>query len=170
MRAGDGVAIEECEELPESIEERPVGKQTDTLVGVDRAWACGAAVGAAVGGRHRSVGRGGFVWIRAQETQLGALLISQTLLREGLIELNGSAVHLKQGTCWIQSSSSADRANIEQFCLKTTEMTNQLSKQLPILFLLIEQINPQIKTVSALFSQLIFCSNVCKHTHVLLCI
>lgn len=37
MRAGDGVAIEECEELAESVKEGPVGEQTDTLVGVDRA-------------------------------------------------------------------------------------------------------------------------------------
>lgn len=62
MWAGDGVAIEECEELAESIKERPVGQQTDTLVGVNRARGCGA-VGAAAGGCHRSVGGGGFVWI-----------------------------------------------------------------------------------------------------------
>lgn len=37
MRARDGVAIEECEELAESVKEGPVGEQTDTFVGVDRA-------------------------------------------------------------------------------------------------------------------------------------
>lgn len=35
MRARDGVTIEECEELSESVEERPVGEETDALVGVD---------------------------------------------------------------------------------------------------------------------------------------
>ncbi len=99
VRARDGVAIEECEELAESVKEGPVRKQTDTLVGVDRAW----GVSAAVGGCHRSVGGRGFVWIRAQETQLGALLISQTLRRVGLIELNGSTIHLQQGTSCITS-------------------------------------------------------------------
>lgn len=55
MRARDGVAIEEGEELAESIKERPVGEQTDTLVGVD-----GANVVVAGGGSSRS---GGFVCI-----------------------------------------------------------------------------------------------------------
>ncbi len=45
VRAGDGVAIEECKELAESVEEGPVGQQTDTLVGVDCAWGCGAVNG-----------------------------------------------------------------------------------------------------------------------------
>lgn len=51
MRSRDGVAIEECEELAESIKEGPVGEQTDTLVGVD--------------GSSCTVGGGGFVWILA---------------------------------------------------------------------------------------------------------
>lgn len=94
VRAGDRVAIEECEELAESVEEGPVGEQTDALVGVDWALGCGA-----VGGCHRGIGGGGggFVWILVQEAQLGALQISQTLLRVGLIELDGSTVHLKEG-------------------------------------------------------------------------
>lgn len=37
MRAGDGVAIEECEKLSERVKERPVGEEADTLVGVDGA-------------------------------------------------------------------------------------------------------------------------------------
>lgn len=45
------------------------------------------------------------IWV--QETELGALLISQTLLREGLIELNGSTVDLKQTTCRAHRSPSA---------------------------------------------------------------
>lgn len=97
MRTGDGIAIEECEELAESIKEGPVGKQTDALVGVDRAWGRGAISGA-VGCCCCSVEGGGFVWIWVQETKLGALMISQTLLRVALIELNSSTVHLKQGT------------------------------------------------------------------------
>lgn len=62
VRAGDGVAIEECEELAESIKEGPVGKQADTLVGVDRAGGGGVAGGSS----SRSVGGGGggFVGIR----------------------------------------------------------------------------------------------------------
>lgn len=51
MGTRDGVAIEECEELAESVEEGPVREQTDTLVGVD-----GADVGGAVGGSSRMVG------------------------------------------------------------------------------------------------------------------
>lgn len=92
MRARDGVAIQECEKLAESVKEGPVGKQTDALVGVDHALSCGAVYDC-----HRGIGGGGggLVWIRDQEAQLGALLISQTLLRVGLIELNGSTVHLK---------------------------------------------------------------------------
>lgn len=50
MRARDGVAIEECEELAESIKEWPVGEQTDTLVGVDQARGCRGAVSGAAGG------------------------------------------------------------------------------------------------------------------------
>lgn len=67
MRAGDRVAIEECEELAESVKEGPVGKQTDTLVGEDQAWGCGGAVSGAAGGCPLTVG-GGFGWIGAQET------------------------------------------------------------------------------------------------------
>lgn len=99
MRARDGVAIQECEKLAESVKEGPVGKQTDALVGVDQALSCGA-----VGDCHRGIGGGGgLVWIREQEAQLGALLISQTVLRVGLIELNGSTVHLKQGRSCVMS-------------------------------------------------------------------
>lgn len=107
MWARNGVAIEECQELAKSIKERPVGEQTDTLVGVDRAGVGGgcAAGGGAVSGCSCSVGGGGggFVWIQAQEAELGELLIGQTLLRVGLVELNGSTIHLKQETCWLHS-------------------------------------------------------------------
>lgn len=48
MRAGDGVAIKECEKLAERVKERPVGEETDTLVGVDGALGGGGAA-AAVG-------------------------------------------------------------------------------------------------------------------------
>lgn len=91
MRAWDGVAIEECEELAESVEEGPVREQADTLVGVD--WARAAVCGAAGASGHTAGGRG-FVWVGDQETQLGKLLISQALLWVGLIELNGSTVNL----------------------------------------------------------------------------
>lgn len=37
VRARDGVAIQEREELAESVKEGPVGEQADALVGVDRA-------------------------------------------------------------------------------------------------------------------------------------
>ena len=73
MRARDGVAIEECEELAESVEEGPVGEQADTLVGVDCA-GVSAAVRSAVG-ISWTVGGRRFVLFGAQETQLGALLI-----------------------------------------------------------------------------------------------
>lgn len=45
MGARNGAAIEECEELAESIKEGPVGEQTDTLVGIDRADVRGGIVG-----------------------------------------------------------------------------------------------------------------------------
>lgn len=117
MGAGDGVAIEECEELAESIKEGPVGEHTDTLVGVDGAWGCGGAVSGAAGGRPRTAGGGGFMWIRAQETQLGALLISQTLQREGLVELNGSTVDLKQGTELLDTQISICRCITYSNCM-----------------------------------------------------
>lgn len=99
VRAGDGVAIEEREELAESVEEGPVGEQADALVGVDRALGCGA-----VGGRRRGVGGGGggFVRIWAQEAQLRPLLISQTLVRVGLVELNGGTVDLQEGSSCVR--------------------------------------------------------------------
>lgn len=80
----DGVAVEEGEELAEGVKERPVREQTDALVGVD-----GALGGAAAAAAEEMV-RGG-----AAQAQAGALLIRQTLLREGLVELNGGAVDLK---------------------------------------------------------------------------
>lgn len=109
MRAGDGVAVEECEELAKSVEEGPVGEKTDALVGVNQAG--GGAVGAgggdaagcsrraAVGGRGGGAGGrgGGCVWIQAEEVELGELLVRQALLRVRLVELNGSTVHLEQG-------------------------------------------------------------------------
>lgn len=49
MRPGDGVAVEECEKLPEGVKERPVGEEADALVGVDGALG-GAAAAAAAGG------------------------------------------------------------------------------------------------------------------------
>lgn len=74
-----------------------MGEQTDALVGVDAALSDGAAAAAAAAGRDRG---GGFARIGAGEAQLGALLIGQTLLREGLIELDGGAVNLKhKGSC-----------------------------------------------------------------------
>lgn len=42
MRAGDGVAIEECQKLAKRIKERPVGEEADTFVGVDGALGGGA--------------------------------------------------------------------------------------------------------------------------------
>lgn len=97
MRAGDGVAIKECEELAERVKERPVGEEADTLVGVDGALGRGATAAATAVGRCRggAGGRGSAgVWVR--KAQLGALLIVQALQRESLIELNGSTVDLKQ--------------------------------------------------------------------------
>lgn len=84
MRAGDGVSIQECEELPEGIEEGPVGQQADALVGVD---------GAARTGRVR-VGK----LFCTQKAQPAELLVCQAFRRIGLIELDGSAVNLKQET------------------------------------------------------------------------
>lgn len=55
MRARDGVAIKECQELAKSIEEGPVGEQADALVGVD-----GAGAGSDVAG--------GFVWTWALQS------------------------------------------------------------------------------------------------------
>lgn len=57
MRARDGVAIQECKELAESIKEGPVREQTDTLVGVDQVTVGAAAVGGGRGGGGR---RGGW--------------------------------------------------------------------------------------------------------------
>lgn len=42
MRAGDGVAIKECEKLAKRVKEGPVGEEADTLVGVDGALGGGA--------------------------------------------------------------------------------------------------------------------------------
>lgn len=53
MRARDGVAIQECKELAESIKEGPVREQTDTLVGVDQVTVGAAAVGGGRGGGGR---------------------------------------------------------------------------------------------------------------------
>lgn len=71
-----------------------MGKQTDALVGVDGALGFGRAAGGA-GGCLRTAGGGWWYWIWTQETQLGALRISQTHLGEGLVELDGGTVHLK---------------------------------------------------------------------------
>lgn len=49
VRAGDGVTVEEGEELAEGVEEGPVGEQADALVGVDGAW--GRRAGRGAGGR-----------------------------------------------------------------------------------------------------------------------
>lgn len=87
--ARDGVAVQECEELAEGVEEGPMGEQADALVGVH-----GARGGGGVGG----VGGAGWLWVGAQQTQLGALLLAQTLLGEGLVELDGRSVDLKHGT------------------------------------------------------------------------
>lgn len=97
VRTRDGVAVQECEELAESVEEGPVGQQADALVGVDRALGC-VAVCRRHGGGGGGRGGGGLVWIRVREAQLEALLVSQTLLRVRLIELDGSTIHLKHRT------------------------------------------------------------------------
>ena len=104
MRARDGVAVEECEELAKNIKEGPVGEQADALVSVDRAGACGSTIG----GRSRGDrgGGGGLLQIQVQ-AQLCELPVGQTLLRVGLVELDGSSVHLKQGTCWLHHLPSA---------------------------------------------------------------
>lgn len=85
VRPRDGVAVEEGEELAEGVKKRPVWEQTDGLVGVD-----GALGGAAAAAAADGMVRGGAV-----QAQAGSLLISQTLLREGLVELDGGAVDLK---------------------------------------------------------------------------
>lgn len=95
MRPRDGVAVEEGEELAEGVKERPVWEQTDALVGVDGALggaaaAAPATAAAAAAAAAEEMERGG-----AAQAQEGELLIRQTLLREGLVELNGGAVDLK---------------------------------------------------------------------------
>lgn len=85
MRAGDGVAVKECEKLSEGVKERPVGEQADALVGVDGALArcC-----------RRAAGRRASAGLRVGKAQLGTLLAAQALHREALIELDGSAIDL----------------------------------------------------------------------------
>lgn len=100
MRAGDGVAIKECEKLAERVKERPVGEEADTLVGVGGALgpaaAATATTAAAVSRCRGGAGGGGSAGVWVRKAQLGALLIVQALRRESLIELNGSTVDLKQ--------------------------------------------------------------------------
>ena len=73
--SGDGVAVEEGEKAPEGVEEGPVRQQADALVGVNGL---------------------GLLWpqLCAGETQLRALLLCQTLLWVGLVELDGSSIYL----------------------------------------------------------------------------
>lgn len=97
LRAGDGAAVKEREELSEGVEERPVGEEADALVGVD-----GAGGG---GGGRASAG------VRVGKAQLGALALAQALQREGLVELDGSSVHLDRAAPTLAPDRYAQRSD-----------------------------------------------------------
>lgn len=78
MRPGDGVSVDEGEELLEDGEERPVGEDTDALLGVETAAVDGPPV-------HH-----------AEQTEPDVLPLRQKLLGERLVELDGSAVNLQE--------------------------------------------------------------------------
>lgn len=73
----DGVSVEKGEKAPEGLKEGPVGQQTDTLVAMDTPGSIRLRVG-------------------AHQAQLRALSVGQSLFWVGLIELDGSTVHLRQ--------------------------------------------------------------------------
>lgn len=77
LSSGDGVSVDEGEELLEDAEEGPVRQDADALLHLQAAAADGPAV-------HH-----------AEQTQADALLLRQQLLREGLVELDGSTVDLQ---------------------------------------------------------------------------
>lgn len=144
MRAGDGVAIKECEKLLERVKERPVREEADTLVGVDGALGGGGAAAAAGDGCccPRVTGGRGSAGVRVRKAQLGALLIAQALQREGLIKLDGSTIDLDQygsNLSGYQLTSSYLLLNTslhsfvsgnkgQQFNIKTIRSQNKLSE------------------------------------------
>lgn len=80
MRTGDGVSVDEGEELLEDGEEGPVGQHADALLHLQAAAADWPPVD------------------HAEQPQGDALPLRQQLRGEGLVELDGGAIHLmKEG-------------------------------------------------------------------------
>lgn len=77
MGSGDGVSVDEGEELLENVEEGPLRQDTDALLDLQAAVGDGSAVD------------------HAEQAEPDALPLRQQLSREGLVELDGCSVHLR---------------------------------------------------------------------------
>lgn len=86
VRPGDGVSVDESEELLEDGEEGPVGQDADALLGVETAAGDGPAV-------HH-----------AEQAEPDVLPLGQKIPGKRLVELDGSAVDLQDRDgvtrCW----------------------------------------------------------------------
>ncbi len=78
MRSGDGVSVDEGEELLEDSEEGPVGEDTDALLHLQAAVGDGSPVD------------------HAEQPEPHALPLGQQLPGEWLVELDGCSVNLEE--------------------------------------------------------------------------